>query len=168
MVTSVFVILAGVLLFIVCRPRATAVPSGATYIPEKRCYVCHKPLSEKHARTSHARSFETLIDSGEEKNPKCLPCHTTGYGLPGGFVDVKSTPDLVGVGCQSCHGRGSAHVELGLSKEQRLQNIQRDPKDACTKCHKIHEEHADIGAKSLPYLKKKIERIQQQIKKLGG
>lgn len=42
----------------------------------------------------------------------CLPCHTVGYGKPGGFKSEAETPDHLGGGCEMCHGPGSAYVEV--------------------------------------------------------
>jgi len=153
---------------VISRHGAIAGASDATYIPGSKCKTCHLKQFKAHAETPHAKSFEKLTDAGEDKNPECLKCHTTGYGQPGGFADIISTEDLAGTTCQACHGPGSAHIAHGLSKEQRKQTIEGTPKDACTKCHKIHEAHPDIGAKALPSLKKELERIQGRIKQLGG
>jgi hypothetical protein len=40
----------------------------------------------------------------------CLPCHTVGFGDPSGFVSVATTPQLVNIGCEDCHGPGSKHA----------------------------------------------------------
>ena len=161
-------VLAAVISFAVGRRGAIAETSDATYVPGKKCKTCHIKTFKAQSETPHAKSLENLTDAGEEKSEHCLPCHTTGYGKPGGFVDAESTPGLAGTTCQACHGPGSAHIEKGLSKEQRRQNIEKTPKDACTKCHKTHEAHPDIGAKALPSLKKKLERVENRIKELEG
>jgi hypothetical protein len=46
----------------------------------------------------------------------CLPCHTIGFGLPGGYpadgkADADTMEKLGQVGCESCHGPGSLYVK---------------------------------------------------------
>ena len=168
-VAAVIVIVLSITLSVIIERRGAAATSDAEYVAGKTCRMCHHSKTFKaHAKTYHARSFENLTNVGEEANPKCLPCHTTGYGDPGGLVDVASTADLAGITCQACHGPGRAHVAKGLNKEQRRQAIQKIPRDACTKCHMTHKPHPDIGIKALPALKKKLEKIQARIDELGG
>jgi nitrate/TMAO reductase-like tetraheme cytochrome c subunit len=147
-IASVVAVIAVILSIVINRPEnAIAGPANNKYVSEKRCYMCHRAQAKQHENTAHAKTFKRLLDNGQDKNPKCLPCHTVGYGKPSGFMDVKSTPDLAGVGCQACHGPGSAHIEEGLSKEQKRQTIELTTSDACVKCHKIHEKHIDVNKK---------------------
>lgn len=131
----------------VYMPKATAVPANAKYVSDKKCYLCHKLQAKTHLKDAHANSFKSLKDNRQENNPKCLSCHTTGYGKPGGFVDAKSSPDMADVGCQACHGPGSAHIENGLSKEQKRKTIDLNMSNSCQNCHEIHKEHIDIKTK---------------------
>jgi hypothetical protein len=165
---AIFAFLAISLSFFINRDGAVAGTSDATYVPGKKCKTCHIKVHKAQAETPHAKSLENLTDAGAETSADCLPCHTTGYGKPGGFVDAGSTPGLAGTTCQACHGPGSAHIAKGLNKEQRRETIEKTPKDACTKCHKTHEAHPDIGDKALPSLKKQLKRVQDRIAELGG
>ena len=160
-------VLATGFLFYLSRYEAVAA-TEAEFVANKKCKTCHPKVHKGQRKTAHALSFENLTDAGEETNKECLPCHTTGYGQPGGFVDIKTTKDLGGTTCQACHGPGSEHIKKGLEKAERAKTIQRTPKDVCTKCHKTHEPHPDIGAKSITSLKKKMERVQKRIAELEG
>ncbi|UCE59305.1 MAG: hypothetical protein JSU63_17910 [Phycisphaerales bacterium] len=84
--------------------------SRPTYIGTAGCVECHEANHYDWADTRHATAFQTLIDDEEEDNPTCYPCHTTGYGSAGGFVAPDTTPDLINVQCEVCHGPGSHHA----------------------------------------------------------
>ena len=162
---AIVAFLAAIFLLFVNRDGAMAGTADASYIPGKKCKTCHIKLFNAHAKSLHAMTFEDLKDAGQEANAECLGCHATGYGKPGGFVDEASSPGLAGTTCQACHGPGSAHIEKGLSKEQRRATIESSPKQACLDCHKTHGEHPDVG---VGVLKKKLERLQAKIKELEG
>lgn len=101
------------------------VPEGAAYVGSGKCKKCHLKQFKSWSETKMARSFESL-KSGAAKEAKtgagldpdrdystdrtCVPCHSTGHGKPGGFVDEATTPDLAGVGCESCHGPGGRYL----------------------------------------------------------
>ncbi len=98
------------------------------YVGSQDCKKCHLKEYRSWEETKMASSFDNLkpgtrVEAKEKAgldpnkdyttDPECLPCHTTGYGKPGGFVDVETTPDLVGVGCEMCHGPGGTYIQDG-------------------------------------------------------
>ena len=107
---------------------ATALAAGDhAYVGSKKCKMCHLKEFKSWEETKMASSFDNL-KPGERADAKqaagldpqkdytqdaqCLACHTTGYGQ-GGFVDIASTPDLAGVGCETCHGPGGTYLQDG-------------------------------------------------------
>lgn len=103
-----------------------AVGGDHAYTGSKKCKVCHLKEWKSWAETKMAQSFEVLkpgqraeaktgagLDPEKDytKDATCLPCHTTGYGKEGGFVDIESTPDHAGVGCEMCHGAGGTYIQ---------------------------------------------------------
>jgi len=81
-----------------------------TYLSESTCRGCHPSAHNGVKDTAHAHAFETLKNIGQSANARCLPCHTVGYGMPGGFVSEAATPLLAGIQCENCHGPGGEHV----------------------------------------------------------
>jgi hypothetical protein len=88
-------------------------PSLKTFMGEAACAKCHPGQSSFWKGTGHARAYETLVKKNSQRDPECVRCHTTGYGIPGGFRLGLETPDLKGVQCESCHGQGSSHRGKG-------------------------------------------------------
>ena len=76
----------------------------------KTCRDCHKPEAQAWDKSRHARAWKSLEEHGAQVDPDCQRCHTTGYGLPGGFVSIGRSPALVEVGCENCHGPSREHV----------------------------------------------------------
>ncbi len=97
------------------------------YSGEQLCQTCHRDQHQTWALTNHAYAFETLIEHGEERNPECLPCHTVGWEVPGGYSLEQPYPHLEGVQCENCHGRGGPHQSPDFSK-QGLEPV-------CINCH---------------------------------
>ena len=62
-------------------------------------------------------------------DPYCQHCHTTGYGLPGGFQSIADGKLRQDVGCESCHGPAQSHVV------QPRQKTMYDARDRCVACH---------------------------------
>jgi len=110
------------------------------YVGSATCQGCHEKEYEtfaKHSRKAHSDKSVKLMTKKltPEELKGCYACHTTGYGQPGGFVSFEKTPDLGHLGCESCHGPGSAHVDSGGGKSNIVgkgrMNIAQ-----CEKCHK--------------------------------
>lgn len=76
----------------------------------KDCRFCHKDIYDTWSHTAHAKALDTLKAIGMDKNARCLPCHTVGYGMPNGYVDEATTPFQAGVQCENCHGPAGAHA----------------------------------------------------------
>jgi hypothetical protein len=121
---SVFGTIGAVLLLAV--PASYTEDNGHEYVGTKNCRKCHIKEHKSWAATKMAKAFDSLKpgvaaekktaagldpDKDYTKEAECLGCHTTGYGKAGGFVDIETTPDLAGVGCESCHGAGGNYVQ---------------------------------------------------------
>ncbi|MCP4662052.1 MAG: hypothetical protein GY856_42155 [bacterium] len=100
---------------------------GHAYVGNKNCKKCHLKQFKSWAETAMAKTFDTLKPgaAAEAKkaagldpykdystDPHCLGCHTVGYGKKGGFVDIATTPNHVGAGCEMCHGPGGTYVQV--------------------------------------------------------
>ena len=91
--------------------RRPAMPaSEARFAGVGGCSGCHLSIVEQWSKSAHAAAWKTLVRSGKKAQANCVPCHVTGHGEPGGFVDEQATPHLVGVGCEACHGPAAAHL----------------------------------------------------------
>jgi hypothetical protein len=127
-----------------------------------KCKPCHLKQHKSWEATSHANNFQLIVDTGKDKDVKCLKCHATGYGEPGGFVDAATTPNLVGTGCEACHGPGSKHLAI-KKKEEKKGTMGEVKKGTCEKCHMPHGGHPELGKEILPVLKKKLSALQARI-----
>jgi hypothetical protein len=107
------------------------------YVGMERCKECHPEDVKTYSEWKYSRNFRILEMRGKEHDPKCVACHTTGYGQPGGFVSVEETPHMKNVQCESCHGPASMHIKAPTVEEhQKTLSI---PKNVCTTCHRQHE-----------------------------
>jgi Cytochrome c554 and c-prime len=92
--------------------------SGRKFAGSAACADCHLQATEIYVNTPHVHATETLekLDPPRQYDPECISCHATGwepqkyFPFESGFVGVKETPDLVGNGCENCHGPAARHV----------------------------------------------------------
>jgi len=111
------------------------VHTAATYVGTEKCLSCHVTAEAAWLASAHAHSFATLIGRKADADPRCIGCHTTGFGSPTGYRREFGGTNLVNVGCESCHGPGSLHIR---EKEgDATVNFVFRPLDAgdCQKCH---------------------------------
>lgn len=103
----------------------------ATFVGPGACAACHADIVAVWAQTRHGRAWRTLVRGSATGGVRsaCIRCHVTGHGDPSGFVDERSTPHLMNVGCESCHGAGSAHLA------QPSQPYGAVSLATCTACH---------------------------------
>lgn len=140
--------------FLVALMSAPAPAEEYNYVGVKGCKMCHqtKKIGEQYQiweKNQHSKAYTTLASDeaktvGAEKGisnpqeaPECLKCHVTGYGLPASrFEATYSVED--GVGCESCHGPGSAYKKMSIMKnrEEAIKNGLVIPTaEVCQKCH---------------------------------
>jgi hypothetical protein len=93
------------------------------------CRKCHQDDCTAWEQSKHAHAWQTLVDRRAHGDSYCQQCHTTGYGLAGGFLSVARSPQRANVGCESCHGPSQAHAELPQTRTPFL------ARDQCLACH---------------------------------
>ncbi len=132
------------------KARSALLPTTAAYVGSAACASCHPAEYETWSKSAHARAGDTLVEKGEAKNADCLRCHTTGYGLPGGFptgAALAAHADRAGVGCESCHGPAGDHVEPDQRKIGSILSL-GDKCDSCVIlqiCGSCHDDANDPG-----------------------
>jgi len=125
-----------VLLFILLPVFPAGAESPSVYVGSKACGECHASQYEsfsKYSKKAHSwNSIAIMIPKlTQDEINTCYECHTTGYRKTGGFVSREQTPQLCDVGCETCHGAGSAHASSGDPKL-----INHKPKlSDCVVCH---------------------------------
>ncbi|MBN2328625.1 MAG: hypothetical protein JXR73_15895 [Candidatus Omnitrophica bacterium] len=110
------------------------------FVGATKCKMCHNlkkygKFYDDWESKEHAKAFDTLSDE-EKKDPKCQKCHTTGFGKPGGFMELddKDSMKMVGVQCEMCHGPGEKHIKSKRNGDVIPHAWEPDEK-ACEKCH---------------------------------
>ena len=141
---------------------------GAAYVGVSTCKKCHLKQYKTWKTTKMAKTFDVLKPgvSAEAKvklkfdpqkdyttDPECLQCHTTGFGMPGGYKipkagnskEKKRAKNNEGTTCEACHGPGSKYAGIHkniMTKKQKytfdkLRQAGEHKADvkSCTVCH---------------------------------
>jgi thiol-disulfide isomerase/thioredoxin len=111
------------------------------YLGNPACGACHLQEAESWMISHHAIAWDTLVDKEEHKNDKCISCHVTGYGQPGGWTAADPGSPLTDVGCEACHGPGGPH-----------DGTRADPSASCAGCHDAEHSIRFSYEKGLPLI----------------
>jgi len=122
-------------------------PNGLQYVGSVACARCHESEFAKFKAKAHAHAYSTLEKVGSQYDPECVVCHVVGLDYESGFVSAKKTPQMENVGCEMCHGPGSAHIESwGVEPPGQ-------PRSNCLDCH-TPEQSANYAGNEQDYLQK--------------
>lgn len=150
--------------------RPVSHPTTREFVGSEKCGECHTTAFDIWKKTPHAHATDSIIEPPQRTmarhfDPECLSCHVTGWNpqkffpYRTGYESLETTPQMVGNGCENCHGPGAKHTaaELGefeADKEllEKLRAEMRLPmeraQDKCTDCHdgdnspEFHKENA--------------------------
>lgn len=88
-------------------------PTEPGFATAASCTTCHTNEFARWTFSDHTRAWQSLVERQATANPECLPCHTTGFGQPGGMGELTtaSIRAFKGVQCESCHGPMRGHPD---------------------------------------------------------
>jgi len=177
-ITGVVVILVMGAIVYFCMGRYEHV-SHIQFVGPGKCRECHQAQYESWKKTRMANSFNVLRPGEKSQEKKmvgldpdqdythdetCLPCHTTGYGLVGGFVSIEKTPEMAGVSCEACHGHGGSYVGTVMSPKNptfqtstaRKEGLVYPPtENVCRECHNARSPFVGMDYKF--YFNKRVQ-----------
>lgn len=122
----------------------TATPEGLLFVGNSACNSCHQEIYSKWKQFKHGHALDTLVRKNRNFDPECVSCHTVGMRYVGGYRSQETTPDLAHVGCESCHGPGSGHLDEPFAEYQMIFT-------SCEDCHN-HETSPEFEVKREDYM----------------
>lgn len=115
-------------------PAYTEQDGAGSYTGASGCRACHEKEYINWSSTAHARAFPTLVKTGDQYDPECLSCHTTGYGFKSGYRG--GDDGMKNVACEDCHGMGSKHAEAMAKGVPETDKMKRSVAEkVCLGCH---------------------------------
>lgn len=105
---------------------------GVPIVTSRHCGQCHAAQFNNWKRQRHSQAWGTLVRAGRAEDPTCQRCHSTGFGLPGGFRTADESAALVGVGCQSCH---QVDPRVHPDKAKPAPQLAKVDQMVCRSCH---------------------------------
>ncbi|GHT44260.1 hypothetical protein FACS189454_01160 [Planctomycetales bacterium] len=124
------------------------------FVGSAKCADCHEKAYSVWKKSKHGNAWKSLTTTAKPArhfDPECIACHSVGWNtaecLPyqNAYQSEKETPELISVGCESCHGAGGKHIlaEQGTDKnvQEKIRLALRLPlendaaKTRCVTCH---------------------------------
>jgi len=117
------------------QPKPPTVPADQIKISDQfvtgsGCADCHFDQYNNWTTTRHAEAINSLLELDKGFDVDCVGCHSTGYGMPGGFVNIEQNFGLTSVQCEACHGPGRKHIQ-----SQDKKGYGKIKEEVCKKCH---------------------------------
>ena len=110
----------------------------ATYVGHDVCVACHLEVVPFAKTDLHYTAWKTLERLEKTRDLDCVPCHSTGFGQPGGSA-FDNIGTFANVQCEACHGPGSKHVDApGKGSSGHI--VASPEATVCVGCHS--PEHA--------------------------
>lgn len=138
--------------------NTTAIPStgfkqaDATYVGKINCRDCHANIYDQYVNEQPMGINDPATYHTDDRHRgECGACHVTGFGQPTGGQLDGSTPQLDGIGCESCHGPGSKHLTAGSVAERQATITRVPPDKTCKDCHGDRLNGNRPGALDQPY-----------------
>ncbi|MFT4901225.1 MAG: hypothetical protein ACI81V_000494 [Lentimonas sp.] len=107
----------------------------AHYVGTESCTACHLAEHAIWKDTGHAHAWASLKYKKADADPNCIACHSVGFGSESGYRREFEHEKLINVGCESCHGPGSQHVEERTAGGTALQRFRPLAAGDCRTCH---------------------------------
>ncbi len=101
------------------------------YVGSEKCATCHEESYRVWRKSKHAQAWKSLFppysDPARNHDPECISCHVVGwhpteyFPYRTGYLNENETPNLINVGCESCHGPGGEHVRAEMGSDRARQ-----------------------------------------------
>jgi peroxiredoxin len=115
------------------------------YHGSKACAECHTVEHRAWGLSFHSIAYWTLYDRGVAEDGKCVGCHVTGFGQPGGFKLADHGSALAEVGCEACHGASGPHVPGARAEAAAATAL-------CAGCHDAEHSVRFSVERALPHI----------------
>jgi hypothetical protein len=60
----------------------------SSFVASEVCRICHISEFYSWQATDHAGAYVTLLQKDKHQDATCLPCHVSGYTMPGGYAEA--------------------------------------------------------------------------------